>query len=81
MTRLKAFGLTPQQMVDIKEAELEKLLHPVSFYKTKAKHIKQTAKILIDNYESDIPNTIKDLVKLPGIVNIFFNWKYISLKS
>lgn len=72
MTRLKEYGLTPQSMVDIKDSELEKLLHPVSFYKTKAKHIKQTAKILIDNYESDIPNTIKDLVKLPGIVNMTF---------
>lgn len=66
MNRLKQNGLTPEKMVDMKEAELEKLLHPVSFYKTKAKHIKQTAQILITNYESDIPNTIKELVKLPG---------------
>lgn len=67
MGRLKEHGLTPQKMIEIENTDLEKLLHPVSFYKTKAKHIKQTARILVDTYDSDIPKTITELVKLPGL--------------
>lgn len=67
MNRLKAYGLTPQKMVEIKTAELEKLLYPVGFYRTKAKNIKSAAQILIEKFDSDIPNDIKGLVSLPGV--------------
>lgn len=67
MTRLKTNGLTPQTMVAIDVAVLEKLLCPVSFYKTKAKNIKRAAQILIDQYESDIPPDVEQLIKLPGV--------------
>lgn len=33
----------------------------------KAKYLQQTSKILVDKYESDIPNNIKELVALPGV--------------
>lgn len=67
MNRLKKYGLTPQRMIDVNAAELEQLLYPVSFYKTKTKHIKLTSKILVDNYDSDIPEDVKELIKLPGL--------------
>lgn len=67
MNRLKEHGLTPQTMSEINLSELETLLNPVSFYKTKAKHIQKTANILIESYESDIPNNVKELIKLPGV--------------
>lgn len=67
MNRLKKYGLTPQRMIDVNAAELEQLLYPVSFYKTKTKHIKLTSKILVDNYDSDIPKDVKELIKLPGL--------------
>ncbi|KAH8377564.1 hypothetical protein KR093_005986 [Drosophila rubida] len=67
MNRLKARSLTPTSIQQMSVAELEKLLHPVSFYKSKAKYVKQTAEILIDKYNGDIPNNIKELLKLPGV--------------
>lgn len=67
MNRLKKLGLTPQKMVDIDATDLEQTLFPVSFYKTKAKSIKKTSQILIDNFESDIPSNIKGLISLPGV--------------
>lgn len=33
----------------------------------KAKFLKQTSQILVDKYNSDIPNTVNELVKLPGV--------------
>lgn len=67
MKRLKQRGLTPEAMCEIDAAELEKLLVPVGFYKRKAIYIKNTAKILIDKYDSDIPDSIEEMVKLPGV--------------
>lgn len=70
MNRLKAngiTGLTPQYMVQIDQLDLEKLLCPVSFYKTKAKHIQRASQMLIDQYDSDIPPSLEELVKLPGV--------------
>jgi len=41
--------------------EIEKLIYPVGFYKTKAKHLKELSKIV------SIPKDFDGLVKLPGV--------------
>lgn len=46
---------------------LEELIHPCGFYKTKAKNIKATANILVEKYESKVPNTMEELMTLPGV--------------
>lgn len=67
MQRLRAHGLTPQDMVTTDIGVLEKLIYPVSFYKNKAKFIKQTSQVLLTKHNGDIPNSIDDLLKLPGV--------------
>ncbi|XP_014227152.1 endonuclease III-like protein 1 [Trichogramma pretiosum] len=58
---------TPESIISVPDAELEKLIYPVGFYKRKTQYLKSVAKILIEQYNSDIPKTIKDLCKLPGV--------------
>ncbi len=58
---------TPQDFVDIDISELEKLIHPCGFYKTKAKHLKECAKKIVADYNGIVPNSMEELVKLPGI--------------
>ncbi|KAG4065011.1 hypothetical protein HA402_004134 [Bradysia odoriphaga] len=67
MQRLRDHGLTPEHIVASDVSVLEKLINPVSFYKTKAKNIQKASQILIDEYSSDIPNTLDGLLKLPGV--------------
>ncbi|KAH8334609.1 hypothetical protein KR059_012207 [Drosophila kikkawai] len=67
MNRLKERTLTTITIKEMPITELENLLHPVSFYKNKAKYLKQTVEILIDKYDSDIPDNPKDLIALPGV--------------
>ncbi|XP_062559748.1 endonuclease III-like protein 1 [Armigeres subalbatus] len=67
MQRLRKHGLTPADIVATDVAVLEKLIYPVSFYKNKAKFIKQASQILLDTYNGDIPDTIEGLLKLPGV--------------
>ena len=60
--------------------ELEKDLSSLNFYKTKAKHLKESAKIIIDRYNGNIPKSIKELIVLPGVgrkvANVILNELY-----
>lgn len=58
---------TPNDFANIDIKELEKLVHPCGFYKNKAKNIKETSRILVNKYNSKVPNTIDDLIGLPGV--------------
>lgn len=44
--------------------EIENKIRSINYYKTKAKHIKETAKILS---KIKMPETIEELIKLPGV--------------
>ncbi len=51
--------------LDIKT--LRDLIYPVGFYKTKAKHLKNLASVILREYKGKIPSTREDLIKLPGV--------------
>ena len=46
---------------------LEKLIFPVGFYRTKAKHLKQLPAALDSTFDGRIPDTVEALCKLPGV--------------
>jgi len=58
---------TPEKMLRLADEEIEKLIYPASFYKTKTQTIKNICKILIDEYGSVVPDEIDELVKLKGV--------------
>ena len=53
---------TPEDFANIELSNLEELIHPCGFYKTKA-----TANILVKQYNSNVPKTMEELMKLPGV--------------
>ena len=67
MRRLQAHGLTIKAMQNTSEEQLADLIHPVSFFKTKAKNIKKVTDILVDKYNYDTPRTYEEVLALPGI--------------
>ncbi|CDW56849.1 HHH and HhH-GPD domain containing protein [Trichuris trichiura] len=67
MHRLKQHGCSLENVLAMTEEQLGKLIYPVSFWKTKAKAIKKTSGILLEKYDGDIPQTVSDLCKLPGV--------------
>ncbi|KAM4698314.1 endonuclease III-like protein 1 [Rhinophrynus dorsalis] len=67
MCRLREYGLTVSRILETDDDTLGKLIYPVGFWKSKVKYIKQTTKILQEEYGGDIPNNVPDLVKLPGV--------------
>ena len=47
--------------------DVKKLIKPAGFYNVKAARIQEVSQILIDNYGAVVPDTVDELVKLPGV--------------
>ncbi|MFT4297699.1 MAG: endonuclease III domain-containing protein [Candidatus Woesearchaeota archaeon] len=47
--------------------QIEKLIYPVGFYHTKAKHLKLLPKVLKEKFNGVIPETVEELIQLPGV--------------
>ncbi len=58
---------SPKDIVQISLKELERLIYPVGFYRNKARQLKETAQTLIDRYGGRIPQSLEELVELPGV--------------
>ena len=58
---------TPEDFAKMDLSLLEDLIHPCGFYKNKAKNIKATSKILVEKYNSKVPETMEELILLPGV--------------
>ena len=58
---------TLQAIAQADLAELEDIIHPCGFYHLKAKDIIATANKLIKEFAGRVPDTMEDLLKLPGV--------------
>lgn len=58
---------TPEDFVKMPLETLENLVHPCGFYKNKAKNIKLTAQKLVDEFNGNVPETMEELLSLPGV--------------
>lgn len=46
---------------------INELVHGVGFSKTKAKHLKETANVIVKDYKGIVPTTREQLMTLPGV--------------
>ncbi|HAS44692.1 MAG TPA: endonuclease III [Microscillaceae bacterium] len=58
---------TPELLKESYFDELFPYIRSISYPNNKTKHLLGMAKMLVDDFESEIPNTIEDLQKLPGV--------------
>lgn len=58
---------TLEALSKAEENDICDIIRSCGFYKTKAHDILASAKILIDKYDGVVPNTVEELIKLPGI--------------
>ncbi|KIX94541.1 uncharacterized protein Z520_09587 [Fonsecaea multimorphosa CBS 102226] len=59
--------LTVDNIIACDPKHLDSLIGKVGFHNNKTKYIKQVATMLKQEYNSDIPNTIEGLIRLPGV--------------
>ncbi len=65
--RLFTRASTPQEMVKLSPEEIQKLIYPVGFYRNKARRIIEISRILLEKYGGKVPDTLEELLKLPGV--------------
>ena len=56
-----------QDYLDVKQEELEEDLKPTGFYKNKTKSVRGACKGLVDRFGGNVPNTMEELITLPGV--------------
>src|SRR4051812_13144166 len=66
-TRLFAVAPTPDAMIRLSVRQIEKLIKPVSFFHTKARHVKATCQRLLEHYGGKVPGTMEELLTFPGV--------------
>ena len=55
------------EIVDAPTEDIQELIRPAGFYRVKAGRIQEVSRILIDQYDGVVPDTLDELVKLPGV--------------
>jgi endonuclease-3 len=58
---------TPADFAAAPLKSIEKLIRPTGFFHNKAKNIKNCSKTLLDQHSGQVPQTLEELVKLPGV--------------
>ena len=58
---------TPEMIITLGEAGLRDFIKSIGLFKTKAKNILATCRLLVQNYGGQVPRTREQLEKLPGV--------------
>lgn len=62
----KAFP-TPELLAVAEFEDVEPYIRSVTFANNKTKHLIGMAKMLVEDYKSEVPDTVEELVKMPGV--------------
>jgi endonuclease-3 len=65
--RLFAIASDPEGMLKLTHAAIAKAIYPAGFYRTKAKQIRAISAILLSRHGGRVPDTIEELLLLPGV--------------
>jgi len=58
---------TPQHFVNLGIKKIRNLIKSIGLFNMKAKNIYNLSKILVEKYQSKVPNNFDDLINLPGV--------------
>jgi len=58
---------TPQAILALGEEKLREFIQRIGLYKTKAKHVIQTCRLLLERHGGEVPQTREALEALPGV--------------
>ena len=58
---------TPYEMAGASVADVLDVIKSLGFYKTKAKHCVEAARMIVADFDGEVPSTMRELQKLPGV--------------
>ena len=65
--RLFRVAHRPDALARLRVSRIERLIFPVSFYRTKARHVKEASRQILRRFGGVVPAGIDDLLTLPGV--------------
>ncbi|HQR38219.1 MAG TPA: endonuclease III [Blastocatellia bacterium] len=57
----------PEDYLEVEQEELERDIYQTGFYRNKAKSIRGACRLLVDEYGGELPRSMDELLKLPGV--------------
>ena len=57
----------PEDYLAVSREELERDINSVTFFRNKAKAIQEASRLLIEKHNGEVPQTLEELVELPGV--------------
>ena len=58
---------TLESLAEADVSEVETYIHSTGFFRAKAKDIVAAAKMMVEQYDGKVPDTMEELLKLPGV--------------
>ena len=65
--RLFRVARSPRTMAALTVPRIQKLIYPVSFYRVKARHVKEASRQIVECWGGRVPHRMADLLTLPGV--------------
>ncbi len=65
--RLFRVARSPRTMAALTVPRIQKLIYPVSFYRVKARHVKEASRQIVERWGGRVPHRMADLLTLPGV--------------
>ncbi|WP_457643317.1 endonuclease III domain-containing protein [Persephonella sp.] len=65
--RLFSLADNPYDMLRLSEEQIAQAIYPAGFYRNKAKTIKEISRIIVEEYNGKVPDSLEELLKLPGV--------------
>jgi endonuclease-3 len=65
--RLFRVARSPRTMAAVRTSTIQRLIYPVSFYRVKARHVKEASRQILARFGGQVPNRMEDLLTLPGV--------------
>jgi endonuclease III len=58
---------TMNSFADVTQETLEQAIYSTGFFRAKARNIRLAARMIIKEYDGEVPHTMEDLIRLPGV--------------
>ncbi len=57
----------PESLAEVEPEQVEPFVNTIGLYRQKSKSLVGMARMLVDDYDGEVPSAMKDLVRLPGV--------------
>ena len=58
---------TPEAMAEAEQEQIEDLVRPTGFYRRKARHLREGAETLVEEFDGEVPRNVEDLTRVEGV--------------